>query len=115
MTEKLKTELSVLGADVDAGLNICMNMEPLYEKLLRMFVCDNSFALLKEAVEQNDKGNAYEYAHSLKGAWANIGFNHLLELLPQRAEYDTEQTNIQLSLLTKRYNDTCLVIKENLQ
>lgn len=115
MTEKLKSELSALGADVCGGLNICMNIEPLYEKLLEMFICDNNFALLQEAIEHGDNEKIHEYAHTLKGVWANIGFNHLLELLPQRSEYGTGQAKIKFSLLTKRYNDTCLVIKQNLQ
>lgn len=115
MTEKLKSELSALGADVCGGLNICMNLEPLYEKLLTMFINDTDFFLLKKAIQENDNDKAYDYAHSLKGSWSNIGFNHLLELLPQKAEYNTEQAKIQISLLTKRYNDTCLIIKENLE
>lgn len=115
MTEKFKSELSALGADVCGGLSICMNIETLYEKLLGMFLCDNDFAKLKKAFDDNDYIKASEYAHSLKGSWSNIGFNHLLELLPKSSEYNNEQTKIQLSLLTKRYNDTCLVITKNLK
>lgn len=118
MTEKLTTELNAIGADVNEGLEICMNMKPLYKKLLEMFVRDPNFALMQAAIEEGDCPKAYEYAHALKGVTANIGFRHLWEplirIMQEMKEEHIEQVRDQLVPLVERYNDTCRVIRTNL-
>lgn len=118
MTERLTTELTAIGADVNEGLGICMNMESLYKKLLEMFVRDTNFALMQAAIEEGDCPKAYEHAHALKGVTANIGFRHLLEpltrIMQEMKEGHIEQVRDQLLLLVERYNDTCRVIRTNL-
>lgn len=114
MNKKLKNELCALGADIESGLDICMNLEPLYDKLLGMFLLDNSFCRMTEALKKGDCKGAYDYAHALKGVVLNIGFKHLTEILVVMMgdikDNNMQQVNKRLVLLTEKYNDTCKVI-----
>lgn len=64
--------LRAYGANVDEGLNRCMNMEDFYLKIVGMLLVDDSFENLKRAMEAGDTKAAFEAAHALKGASGNV-------------------------------------------
>ena len=45
-------KLAEYGADVKAGLNLCMNSEDFYLRMVSMVVAEQSFADLKKAIEE---------------------------------------------------------------
>ena len=78
-------KLREFGADVESGLERCMNNEGFYLKLVEKSLGDNSFDKLVEAIDSNDLEGAFEAAHSLKGVTGNLAltpiFNPLCELV----------------------------------
>ena len=88
-------KLREYGADVDAGLGICMNNEEFYLKMVNLMLNDNQVDKLKEAVEAGDLDSAFEAAHALKGVTGNLGLTpirkpvlEITELLRTRTEMD---------------------------
>lgn len=77
--EKLKE----YGADVDGALNRCMNNTDLYIRLVGVFEQDPNFDRLYKAFEDNDMNEAFEAAHGLKGASANLGLTPLYNVVAE--------------------------------
>jgi len=78
--------LKECGAHVDEGLGRCVGSQDLYFKLVGMMVKDKNFDKLGEEVENNNLQEAFEAAHSLKGASANLALNPLTEALSNIVE-----------------------------
>lgn len=88
-------KLTEYGADVKAGLEICMNNETFYLRMVNLMLQDNQVDQLAKAVEDGDLNAAFEAAHALKGVTANLGLTpirtpvtELTELLRTRTEMD---------------------------
>lgn len=66
--------LRAYGANVEEGLERCMNMEPFYLKVVGMLKddVDGSFERLKAAMAARDTRAAFEAAHALKGSTGNV-------------------------------------------
>jgi len=66
--------LRAYGANVDEGLGRCMNMEPLYLKVVGMVKddVDGNFAKLKEAMAERNTKKTFDAAHALKGSIGNV-------------------------------------------
>ena len=60
--------------------------DTLVEKFALRFVQDDSFALLKESLANDDCATAFRAAHTLKGVCANLGFTRLRETAGQLTE-----------------------------
>lgn len=83
------------GANVDDGLQRCMNNEAFYLRLAEMVVEDGSFERLQAALADGDLDAAFEAAHALKGALGNLALTpmsapviELTELLRHKAPGD---------------------------
>ena len=61
------------GADVKAGMEICMNNEEFYFRMINLMLADNQVENLQRAVEEGNLDEAFEAAHALKGVTANLG------------------------------------------
>ena len=59
------------GIDYNKGLSRCMNDPEFYEKLLGMFLCDDSFSRGKKAYEAKNFDLMFKCVHELKGACGN--------------------------------------------
>lgn len=95
------------GADVDDGMQRCMNNEAFYLRLVGMAIEDKGFENLRDAVEKADLDAAFEAAHALKGILANLSLtplytptSEITELL--RAKQDADYAALTETLLTKR-------------
>lgn len=91
------------GADVEDGLNRCMNYEQFYLELVRSVMPDPKVEELAKAVRAGDLDNAFELAHALKGMFANLALTPLLtpvceitELLRARTQTDYEPLLAQI-------------------
>lgn len=87
--------LKEYGAAVDEGLARCMNNEAFYLRMVEKAVKDPAFDSLKNAIESDDLDEAFEAAHRLKGALANLALTpvsepveEMVELLRGREEAD---------------------------
>ena len=70
-------KLKAFGANVEDGLQRCMNMEDFYIRLVNMALNDKGVDNLKEAVENGDRKAAFEAAHALKGMLGNLALSPL--------------------------------------
>ena len=87
--------LRAWGANVDEGLQRCMNMEAFYLRLVNSLNGDTKVAQLQAALDRQDLAAAFEIAHSLKGVYLNLALTPLAEpvsrlsdLLKARTEMD---------------------------
>ena len=55
-------KLAEYGADVKAGLNLCMNSEDFYLRMVSMVVAEQSFADLKKAIERRHRKPVFDAA-----------------------------------------------------
>lgn len=108
--------LRQFGANVEEGINRCMNDEEFYLELVEMALEDESFEKLSEAVKAKKWRDAFEAAHALKGVLANVALtplytqvSEMTELL--RAEKDADYPTILGQIL--RLRDTLLIQKNS--
>ncbi len=72
-----KELLAEYGIDYESGLKNCMGNAELFEKLLSMFLDDQSFPNAALAHEQHDYRRLFESLHELKGICGNAGIIRL--------------------------------------
>lgn len=65
-----------MGADYQEVLGRLYN-ETMICKFVRMFLQDDSFQILEEALRRGDVKEAFRGAHTLKGVCQNLGFSNL--------------------------------------
>ncbi len=89
--------LRAWGANVDEGMERCLNNEAFYLKLVGKGLQDPNFDRLADAVTAGDLEQGFDAAHALKGVMANLALTPILkpaleitELLRARtaADYD---------------------------
>ena len=88
-------KLRAFGANVEEGLQRCVNNETFYLKLVEKAIRDPAFDNLREVAEKVDFDRGFEIAHALKGVIANLALTPLLvpiseitELFRHRTETD---------------------------
>ena len=64
-----------MGADYQEVLGRLHN-EAMIGKFVRMFLQDDSFQILEEALRRGDVKEAFRGAHTLKGVCQNLGFSN---------------------------------------
>ena len=92
------------GANVDEGLGRCMNMEDFYLKLVGKALNDPAFPALEEAIGKNDLDEAFEAAHRLKGALANLALTPLCEPVEEMVELLRGRTQTDYAPYIERIN-----------
>ena len=65
------------GANVDEGLNRCMNSDSFYLRLVTLAIKDDAYARLEDSLKSNDFKTAFDAAHSLKGLLGNLALTPL--------------------------------------
>ncbi len=71
--------LKALGADVNKGLERCMDMEDFYIEMVELGLSDERFEELGESLEKDDLDAAFEHIHALKGVLGNLALLPLYE------------------------------------
>ncbi len=87
MDNALRQNLEAAGIDVTSGLERFMNNETLYEKFLKRFCDDTTYADLHAAVSAQDCEKAFTAAHTLKGVCGNLSMTNLEQLVKQQVEF----------------------------
>ena len=77
-------KLKAYGANVDEGLQRCMNNKDFYLMLVNKSLNNNQIPELEIAIKNNDFQRGFEIAHSLKGVYGNLSitplFNAIVEI-----------------------------------
>ena len=88
-------KLDAFGARVNEGLERCLNNEAIYFRLIGMAAEDPAFERLEEGLRKGDLEEAFNAAHTLKGALGNLALEpiyrpavELTELLRHRTPCD---------------------------
>ncbi len=79
-------KLKAYGANVEEGLQRCMNMPDFYLMLVNKSIANNQIPSLEEAINSNDLQKAFEIAHSLKGVFGNLSITPLYEAFVEITE-----------------------------
>lgn len=95
-------DLVAYGANVDKGLMRCMNNEAFYLRLVDMMKADPGFETLQQAIADGRLRDAFEAAHSLKGALANLAITPLHEPVVQITELLRVETEMDYQPLLDR-------------
>lgn len=74
------------GVDVEKALERMKGNKEAYKNFLAEFFEDPDFETLKEALNEGNPRDAFEYAHGLKGMAANLGLEHVHECLSELVE-----------------------------
>ena len=93
------------GANTEEGLQRCMNNEALYLKLMNMFLENNSFNELKEALSNGDLDKAFQAAHALKGVLGNLSLTPLFDIDFEITELLRNRTKMDYSELLQKYEN----------
>ncbi len=74
------------GIDPDAGLARCMNDAQLHERLLGLFIEDDTFERVRAAYQSGDRDGLFKCAHELKGVCGNADIPLLYEAVGELVE-----------------------------
>ncbi len=66
------------GADPDEGVRRCAGKEDLYLMLVKKVPDEEAFTELRPSIDSGDLKTAFELAHKLKGALANLSLTPML-------------------------------------
>lgn len=88
-------QLKAFGADVETGLQRCVNNEEFYLSMITKAISDDSFDKLKAAIDARDYDTAFEISHALKGVLTNLALlpiadpvTVMMEFLRHKTETD---------------------------
>ena len=93
------------GANIDAGLERCLNKEDFYLKMVNMALADQRFADLEPALAQKDYDKAFEICHAIKGTTGNVSLDPLYNAICEMTELLRDKTDTDYSALYKRILD----------
>ena len=99
--------LQNLGANTKDGLGRCLNNETMYLKFVNMALEDANFERLSRAIAADDRHDAFEAAHALKGVLGNLSLTPLYETASEmtellRTQKDADYSAYLEKLLAKR-------------
>ena len=100
-------KLEEYGADVKAGLGICMGREDFYLRMVSMVINEHSFADLEKAIKENNLEEGFKAAHALKGVAGNLSltplYNKVVEITELlRAHTETDYTAMLEGILEEK-------------
>ena len=87
------------GVDIDGALERMGDSEELYETILGMFLQDENYEALKDAMEKGDDENSLGYAHTIKGMCGNLGLTKLFSYADDMVETFRKNRNCDVKLL----------------
>ena len=83
---KLEAAYAEYGMDYSNTIGRTAGDEELRRELLDMFAADGNYALLTEALDNDNAGDAFSAAHSLKGSSGMLGMTRLHRVLSNMTE-----------------------------
>lgn len=109
--------LGSIGIDLETVLQRFSNNAALLERFVLKFPKDETYAALKQAVEEKDYECIEREAHTLKGTAANLGFDLLSEKAAEMVEKvrknDYADLETIFGVLSEEYGKIVAVIESN--
>lgn len=84
--EKVFRGLEDWGCDLEGALERFLDDKELYMSCLQTVISDTAFEKLGEALEDKLVPEAFDYAHTLKGVFANLGLTPMFVIVEQIVE-----------------------------
>lgn len=93
-----------------------LQMDALIEKFARMFISDESYSQLVDAMEKKDVDAAFRAAHTMKGVCQNLSFTELGKVSSDVTEFlrsaNMEDAGKLMPELVSSYKKTISALKE---
>lgn len=84
--EDIFQKLEDWGCDITGAMERFLSDEELYVSCLEMLLSDCNFEKLGTALKEKDTAQAFDYSHTLKGVFANLGLTPMFLLAEQIVE-----------------------------
>lgn len=94
--------LKQYGADSDTGVRRCVGKEDLYLKLVKTIPIHPNFEQLNIKIAAKDFEGAFQAAHGLKGATANLSLTPLYEPISEITELLRSGADVDYSSLLQQ-------------
>ena len=78
--------LREFGANVDEGLERCLNNEDFYLQLVPSVLEESYYKAVDEAVAEKDLDKAFDASHALKGILANLAITPIYQPVEEMTE-----------------------------
>lgn len=105
--------LNEYGADTKEGVARCMGMEDFYLQLIATQLEDAGFSRFEEAIDSGDMTKAFDAAHALKGALANLALTPIAEPVSEITERLRNATGpVDVSDIMPKYKDALERLRE---
>lgn len=78
--------LRTFGADVDAGLERCLNDEEFYLDLIPSALDESYYRTIENSIKSKDFRSAFDAAHALKGLLSNLALDPIFEPVDEMTE-----------------------------
>lgn len=118
MSKSRKSMLIEAGIDVDGAIEILCGDEEVLETVLNIFLEDENFTKLYEAIKNEDYQNAFYAAHTLKGVFSNLCMYNLQKICVILVEKlrinDYDGVDLIVEEMKLMYDEICSVIKQEI-
>lgn len=95
--------LKAFGANVEEGLQRCMNNEAFYLRMVSLFLQDKNFDALKDNIKQGNLEEAFKASHALKGVLGNLAITPLYDIIFEMTELLRNKTQCDYSGYIEKY------------
>lgn len=90
--EMIFQALEEWGCDIEGAMDRFLDDKELYMTCLQTVITDDNFVKLGSALDEQNVPQAFDYAHTLKGVFANLGLTPMYAIVenivePLRAGY----------------------------
>ncbi len=103
------------GADVNEGLQRCVNKEALYFKLVATVPTNAGFQKLKDAIMAHDLEAGFQAAHGLKGILLNLALTPLVKPVVEITEHLRSKEDIDYSPWLEEIEKQRAILEESCQ
>ena len=69
------------GCDIEGAMDRFLDDKELYMTCLQTVIVDDNFAKLGTALDEQNVPQAFDYAHTLKGVFANLGLTPMFAIV----------------------------------
>ncbi len=118
MSNSRKNTLIEAGIDVDGAIEILCGDEEVLETVLNIFLEDENFTKLYQAIKNEDYQNAFYAAHTLKGVFSNLCMYNLQKICVNLVEKlrinDYDGVDLIVEEMKLMYDEICSVIKQEI-
>ncbi len=89
------------GANVEEGVNRCLDDEEFYIDLVNSAIPDNRIDELEQVIATGDLDKAFELSHTLKGMYGNISITPIFKPINEMTELLRARKNVDYSPFIK--------------